>query len=296
MENDEEFNEYQLFGDGFGEDEEFQGDEFQDNVADGNVDGKRPHGWNSQDPVNLDFIVNFWQTCYRIPQLRPRMNQINLKVQAAIAAKTVGWCYVVLVAKPSFLINTVGALLEIAEGPVVNAVLPVRDLLSLAVRIPPVQGMLKLLRNEAYPLLVKAGKIAGAAQGVKNIKEAISDVKQKGIGQAIKDNVKDRVQTPVGRFQAASHMRSAYAGNKDKLKESSDLRKRAKNEEDSEKAEAMRQEAAGLRRDVDRDGQRAKRGAMSSFSQRDRQGFRDARPSQEYANELLGSDEEGEDE
>jgi len=149
----------------------------------GNNLDNRPPGWKKDDPVTLDFLVKLWAVCYGITQLRDQCNKINLKVQAKVAGATAGFAYVVVIVKPSFVTNTVGALLDLANGALVNTFVPVRGLLNMAIRFPLIQFMLRQLRDKAFPLLQKAGKVMGGVETAKNVatktKEVAASAKQK---------------------------------------------------------------------------------------------------------------------
>ena len=169
---------------------------------------RRAPGLNKGDPVDLQFLVKFWMLCWGIPKLRPKMVKINAKAQGVLASATAGWVYIILVVKPKFATNTVGALLELADDPIVSAFLPIRGLLNMIVSFPVIQGLLRAFRDAAVPLLEKAGKIAGAVQKGKDIKEKrgkskeekekkkeeakASDEPKQGLGERFKSNVSEK--------------------------------------------------------------------------------------------------------
>ena len=102
-----------------------------------------PPGWGKNDPITFEFLVESWGLFKQVKGAQEVIKKINLKVQIVAAKITFGLIYLVVIVKPKFLTDTVGALLEMAN----SGLIPGRTLITAALKLPVIHGLLKMLRG-----------------------------------------------------------------------------------------------------------------------------------------------------
>ncbi|MCL2851184.1 MAG: hypothetical protein FWE01_02365 [Firmicutes bacterium] len=265
-------------------------------------DGQRPKGWNKGDMVTIEFIEKVWAMCYRIPKLRPKMNQINTKVQTKLAVITYGIIYIIVPWKPHFVVNTIGALLEVANDPLINAFLNIRLKLNVALMFPPIQWKLRAFRDYAYPFVEKIINVTGAIDSIKNAEEVKENKKKEkkkakessvslnadgskpklgmaaftdvNLKQGLQDTYKNAEKkatepynTMKGRVGMTRDMRNYYKNNADKINEMNAARRNP----------FMKDRAKQLEKELQSGAMKTRKGAFQNFSDSDKLSFRDAR-------------------
>jgi hypothetical protein len=110
-------------------------------------------------PVDLAFLLRFWDTMYHNPILFWKCRQINKMVRVSLGTATAGWSYAVIIVKFKYITNTIGGLLELVNGPIgaIGLGINVRSLLNFVLKLPIIQQALQLLRKVGLPILEKTG-------------------------------------------------------------------------------------------------------------------------------------------
>ncbi|MCL2228378.1 MAG: hypothetical protein FWC00_00950 [Firmicutes bacterium] len=107
------------------------------------------------EPVTVEWLARFWNTAWWNPITRGFCKKIDFKVKVALTTATAGWHWALFFIKFKYPFNTVGALLELFDGPLgeIGFIVTPKGLLNLILGLPGIQDMLRFLRRLLYPIL-----------------------------------------------------------------------------------------------------------------------------------------------